>query len=210
MNQANSQFISSSYEIVKKGIERSVTTAYYEYQISREKENTYKNLDSLYTDFARIAKRRFELGETNYLEKITTASKQKQINLSYTHAQIEVTLAYQRLLKVIQVEEGIVISRAPTLKVLINRLEVGTTPEIDFYENRVSLFEAERRFEKQQLLPDISLNYFQGSNRLIDGNLHGYQLGLKIPILYSGQSSKIKAAKIAKDIAIAQYNEYEV
>jgi cobalt-zinc-cadmium resistance protein CzcA len=72
------------------------------------------------------------------------------------------------------------------------------------------LLEAERRFEKQKLLPDISLNYFQGSNSQLNGNLYGYQFGLKIPLLFGGQSSRIKAAKIAEDIATAESSEYEI
>ncbi len=79
VNKARYGVTSSSYEIQKKGIERKVTAAYYDYQIAKEKEVVYKRLDSLYTDFSKVAARRFELGETNYLEKITAGSKQKQI-----------------------------------------------------------------------------------------------------------------------------------
>jgi cobalt-zinc-cadmium resistance protein CzcA len=209
-NEANSTLALNAYDIKEKGMKRQVTTAYYNYQISREKEDTYKQLDSLYTNFSNIATRRFELGETNYLEKITAASKQKQIHLAYAHVQKEVALAYRSLLKVIQVDEAITISREPSLKVSMRTLEIGKSPEISFYESRIALLEAERRFEKQKLLPDISLNYFQGSNSQLNGNLYGYQFGLKIPLLFGGQSSRIKAAKIAEDIATAESSEYEI
>ncbi len=209
-NQANLNVATKAFEIQKKGIERKVTTAYYDYQIAREKEVTYKELDSLYTSFSKIAARRFELGETNYLEKITAASKQKQINLSYTQAQKEVKVFFGNLMKVIQSEEEISVAKTTELKVKMTTLEIGDSPEIDFYQSSIALQEAERRFEKQQLLPDISLNYFQGSNSELKGNLYGYQIGLKIPLLFGGNSAKIKAAKISEDIAVANASEYEV
>lgn len=210
VNQARYGVTSSSYHIQKKGIARKVTAAYYEYQIAREKEEVYKRLDSLYTNFSKVATRRFELGETNYLEKITAASKQKQINLKYTQAQKEVILAYGVLLKVIQVDEAIIIANEPSLKITMNTIDINKSAEIAYYQNSISLLQAEHRFEKQKLLPDISLNYFQGTNSELNESLYGYQLGLKIPLLFGGESSRIKAARIAEGIAVAESSEYEI
>jgi cobalt-zinc-cadmium resistance protein CzcA len=210
VNEAYYGVASSAYDIKEKGIKRKVTAAYYAYQIAREKENVYHSLDSLYTNFSKIATRRFELGETNYLEKITAASKQKQINLHYNQAQKEVINAYTGLLKVVQVEEAIVIASEPLLKVTLTTLDRNAGAEMGYYQNRVSLVQAERLFEKQKLLPDISFNYFQGTNSGLNGNLYGYQLGLKIPLLFGGQSSQIKASKIAEDIAVAESSQYEI
>ncbi|QHI36254.1 Cobalt-zinc-cadmium resistance protein CzcA [Kordia antarctica] len=208
--QAQNEIASSTFEIQKKGMERKVTTRFYEYQIASEKATLYKRLDSLYTDFSSIAKRRFELGETNYLEKITAASKQKQIQLNYEEAKKNVNLAHHELLNLVQLKDTFLIIKKSLLKVNIRALAIKNTAEVDYYQKRIALFQAERRFEKQQLLPDISLNYFQGSNSQLNTNLYGYQIGLKIPILFGGQSSKIKAAKMAEEVAIAESDEYEI
>ena len=210
VNQARYGMISSTYGIQKKAITRKVTAAYYAYQIAREKESVFKSLNSLYTNFAKVASRRFELGETNYLEKITAASKQKQINLKYNEAKKEVLLIYNGLLKIIQVQEPITIANVASLKEVLNILDIDGSAEIAYYKNRVSLLQAERRFENYKLLPDISFNYFQGTNSGLGENLYGYQLGLKIPIFFSGQVSRIKAAGIAEDVAISESNEYEI
>ncbi|WP_298330444.1 CusA/CzcA family heavy metal efflux RND transporter [uncultured Dokdonia sp.] len=210
VNKASVKVASSAFEIKKKEVERKVTAGYYDYQIAREKERVYSALDSLYTDFSRMASRRFELGETNYLEKITAASKQKQVELNYKQAQSEVALAYGDLLKVVQVDEAIIVGSEPSFKVALATLDISSSAEVAYYQNRVSLLQAKGRFEKQQLLPDLSLNYFQGTNSGLNGSLYGYQLGVKIPILFGGQSAKIKAAKIAEDIAVTQSSEYEI
>ena len=210
VNNARYNVTSSIYKIQKKGIERKVTAAYYKYQIVRKKEQVYKKLDSLYKNFSIVATRRFELGETNYLEKITAASKQKQINLKYLEAQKKVTLAYNGLLQLIQADEAIVIANESALKVALKTFSIDGSPEMGLYQNKVSLLQAKNHFEKQKLFPDFSINYFQGTNSELNGSLYGYQLGVKIPILYGGQSSKIKASKIAKKIAEAESIEFEI
>ncbi|MCB0463681.1 MAG: CusA/CzcA family heavy metal efflux RND transporter [Flavobacteriaceae bacterium] len=209
-NKARYDFISSTYRIQKKALEREVTSSYYKYQIALEKEQIYKRLDSLYSNFSYMASRRFELGETNYLEKITATSKQKQINLQYHQAKQNVIIAYNDLLKVIQSENKIDIASEPATKLNVNVIEVNSNPEMEYYKNKISLLDAERSFEKQQLLPDITFNYFQGTNSQLNNSLYGYQLGLKIPLLFSGQSSKIKSARIAQESAILESREYEI
>jgi cobalt-zinc-cadmium resistance protein CzcA len=157
LNQANENVVTSNYEIQKKALERKVTSAYYNYQIAQEKQRVLKTLDSLYSNFAKIAARRFELGETNYLEKITAASKQKQINLKYEESQQGVVLTYGGLVKVVQPKDTLVIAAESLLKLPLNTLDVSTSAELGYYQNRISLIQAQRNFEKQQLLPDISL-----------------------------------------------------
>ncbi|MFK5973800.1 MAG: CusA/CzcA family heavy metal efflux RND transporter [Flavobacteriaceae bacterium] len=210
VNKANLQVASSVYDIQKIALERKVTNAYYDYQIAREKEVVYKKLDSFYSDFSRIAARRFELGETNYLAKITAASMQKQINLKYFESKQEVVLTYGDLLKVVQSEDILILVKEAVLKTPLNRIDMNTSVERAYYQNRVSVLKAERSFKKQQLLPDISLNYFQGTNSGLNSSLYGYQLGLKIPILFGGRSSGIKAAGIAENIAFMKFKEYEI
>ena len=210
VNQANVALITSTYEIQKKSIARKVTRAYYDYQIAKEKQRVLKTLDSLYSNFARIAERRFELGETNYLEKITAASKQKQIVIKYLESQQNVSLAYRGLQSIVQAKDTLVIGEESTLKVSLKPLQIDSNVELDYYKNRVSVVQARRDFEKQQLLPDISLNYFQGTNSGINSSLYGYQLGLKVPFLFGGNSARIKAANIAEEIASEEANEYEI
>ncbi|MBT8181878.1 MAG: CusA/CzcA family heavy metal efflux RND transporter, partial [Eudoraea sp.] len=75
VNKAGLDVESSAYEVQKKILKKKVTSRFYEYQYAKEREFIYKQIDSLFRNFAAIAERRFELGETNYLEKITTQSR---------------------------------------------------------------------------------------------------------------------------------------
>jgi cobalt-zinc-cadmium resistance protein CzcA len=210
LNKAKLNRAENTFEIQKKGLERRLTSAYYNFQVAMEKERVYKMLDSIYANFAMVAARRFELGETNYLEKITAASKQKQIHIAYSATQKEVEKSYTNLLKTVQAEDSISIADELILKIPLVNMVIENTPEMDYYQNQIAVSEAIKRFEKQQLLPDIGVEYFQGTTTNTNERLSGYQLGLKIPLLFRGTSSRIKAAGFATDIAVAQSKEYTV
>jgi cobalt-zinc-cadmium resistance protein CzcA len=210
LNRANYNLENSNYAIKEKALKRQIKSGYYQYLYALEKEQIHKALDSLYKNFSNTAQRRFELGETNYLEKITAKSKQRQVNLNLIEAKEDVSIAYNKLMSLVQSEDSLVISIQPLQKMNIEIINLEDSPELSFYSNAISVAERARKLEKQKLLPDVTLNYFQGSNSGINQNLYGYQIGLKIPLFFMGKSSKIKASKISENIALNQLQEYAI
>lgn len=99
---------------------------------------------------------------------------------------------------------------SPVDKIALSVVNIDETAEMTFSRNTVDLANTKRKLETQQLLPDISVAYFQGTNSTLNGNLYGYQAGLKIPLLFGGNASRIKASKIAAEIAVEQSKEYEI
>lgn len=210
VNKANYNLNATAYDIQKKVLERDVTSAYYEYQYAQEKVTIYQHLDSLYQKFAYMAKRRFELGETNYLEKIMASSKQRQVQIALEQAEQDVAITRNELYQKVQIPNGIFIADIPIGRIPMAIVNVAKSEEIQYYQNSMDLSKAKRKLETQQLLPDISLDYFQGTNSLLNGNLYGYQAGLKIPLLFGGNASRIRASKIAEQIAAEESKDYEI
>ncbi|MBT8305344.1 MAG: efflux RND transporter permease subunit, partial [Maribacter sp.] len=209
INKAKLKIEQSRFELQKQALERDVASAYYQFLYTREKQEVYKYLDSIYQKFAKASQRRFELGETNYLEKITAQAKQKELLALFNQAREDVGIAYAKLQKITQVEEPLIIAISPLPKLQLSQIDVTLNAGILLYDHRNLLFEAKSGFERQSLLPDISFDYFQGTNSGLGENLYGYQVGLKIPLIFSGNASKIKAAKIAKNIAIEESFDYK-
>lgn len=194
----------SQFELQKQKLERDLSSAYYQLQYVWEKERVYLFLDSIYQKFSHASQRKFELGETNYLEKITAQAKQREIQSQLNQIRQDVAIAQAHLQKIIQTEQAIGIAKRPLLKLTMLETDITQNPGLGLYQHRNELFKAKSGYEKQQLLPDLSFEYFQGSNSGLGKQLFGYQVGLKIPLLFSGNASKIKAASIAKDIAIEE------
>ncbi|MCA0152283.1 CusA/CzcA family heavy metal efflux RND transporter [Winogradskyella vincentii] len=210
VNKAIVNLETTNLSIKEKSIRKKVVSSYYDYLFAKEKVSIYTQLDSLYSDFSRIAKRRFELGETNYLEKITASSKQRQVNINLEQAQQDLKIAYQNLIKIVQYQDSLEIIETKLTKVPLAIIELNSSPEVLYFDKRQDLLKARQRLENQKLLPDLSLNYFQGTNSGLNSSLYGYQFGLKIPLLFGAQNSKIKASKIAIDISNEESTEYKI
>ncbi|KJJ39062.1 CusA/CzcA family heavy metal efflux RND transporter [Aequorivita vladivostokensis] len=210
VNKLQFEMQSSQYNLQKRTTEGMVAAAYYQYQFEKNRERVYQSLDSLYQNFAHAAQRRFELGETNYLEKITARAKQRQLETDYRQSREDVRIAMERLKAVVQSQDSLQVSTQTLEKLKLSLSSMEAHPAIDYYENRTDFFNAKRSLEKQHLLPDISLSYSLGSNSGLSQNLYAYQIGLKIPLLFSGNASKIKASKIAADVSQQQAEDYKI
>ncbi|NJY61584.1 CusA/CzcA family heavy metal efflux RND transporter [Salinimicrobium sp. CDJ15-81-2] len=189
------------YEFFQKNLEQQLALGFLRYQYTQKKKEIFSVIDTLYSNFSHAADRRFELGETNYLEKITARARQRELKLELKKAETDVNLAYTGLLKIIQVEKDLQIAPAPLEKMEITRPGIDQHVLKQVYDQRISLAKAETSVEKQRLLPGITFSYFRGLNEDINDHLSGYQAGLRIPLLFSGNAARIKAAKIATEIA---------
>ncbi|MBT8312696.1 MAG: CusA/CzcA family heavy metal efflux RND transporter, partial [Flavobacteriaceae bacterium] len=197
-------------DIEQRQIEGALEASYYKLQSLYAQIGIYKTLDSLFTEFARAASRRFELGETNYLEKITALAKQKQVTNSLEALEEEEKVLIDALIQIVQVEGPLAVVKEPPAKLKPQLQEIGDHPGLKYVENQSQYFSDKYRYEKQSLLPDISLNYFQGSNSTLDQQLYGYQLGFKIPLLFPAKASRIKASKLAEEASLSQVRDYRI
>lgn len=197
VNRQQFQMQTSQHELQIRKTNGRVAAAYDQYQYQRNKAAIYKKLDSLYQDFAHSAERRFELGETNYLEKTTAKAKQRQLEIEYNKSKEDVNIALEVLNSIVQAEDSLHLEKMPMEKFSLKLENISTHPGTAYFENREDFYRAKRGLEKQRLLPDISFSYAVGSNSSLNDNLHKYQIGLKIPLLFMGNASMIKASKKA-------------
>ncbi|APU68363.1 CusA/CzcA family heavy metal efflux RND transporter [Christiangramia flava] len=197
--QQSSQLLEDKLEIEKWKLKKELAKAYQEYLYQQQKLTVYESLDSLYAQFSKAASRKFELGETNYLEKITARAKYQLINTQLKQINLQINSVKSQLQAIVQTDElpEIAVSDMQKIDVLS-----GDSPYTDYFSQQVELANARQNLLAQQTwLPDLSLEYFQGSNDQISGNLHGYQVGLKIPFLFSGRAARVKAAKLETESA---------
>jgi len=209
VNNAQHQMQTSQHNITLQNLKKEVYTGFYQLSYAKNKAKTYQVLDSLYQNFAKSAERRFELGETNYLEMITALSKQKQMETLYKQALQDIVLAKEQLKKVIQTDTLNIVEE-PLIKLELHDLTPKENVGLLYFEDSKNYYKALIVKEKQSLLPDLNAEYFQGTNNGLNQNLIGYQFGLKLPLFFKGHNSKIKASKIAQEIIEEQEQDYKV
>jgi len=174
---------------------------YQERLVLNEKLKIFNYLDSIYTDFSRKANRKFEEGESTYLEKITAKSKQAQIQnqlITFKNLLNSNLLSMQNL---IQSDVEIQLPDVTPKKLDIELKSIENSPFLGLNQAEIALAEQEWKLSKNELLPGISLSYFLRSNPSIDTNFYGYQIGLNVPLLFFGDKAKIKSKALEKEMA---------
>ena len=190
--------VDKAYLLEKIKLEQQVTKAYYNYLYANKKLKIYTFLDSLYAKFSHNASRKFELGESNYLEKITAKAKQKEIALQYQQVVKEVQINKLKLLQLVQPQNDV--------EIVIKKMEImplqlyDSNYKTQWYDANINKVKQLQKLQKQQLLPDFSLGYSYGKNAVYTGNNNIFNIGLQIPIFGKSRKNKLKASKIEQEI----------
>ncbi|MFD1316206.1 CusA/CzcA family heavy metal efflux RND transporter [Namhaeicola litoreus] len=196
------------YAIEKRKILGEVAKAYEEVLYYKNIAFDLKKLDSLYADFSKKANRRFELGETNYLEKINAQAQQKKIEIALNEALNNINNAMLKLQAIVQSEEPITVPFEKLYAITIDQNKLFYNYVNEVFDLRNKMVELKISEQKQNFFPDLSLEYFMGTNEYINEHLQGFQIGLKIPILFGGNAAQLNASKVEKDIAEQERIEF--
>jgi len=186
----------ANFEIQKIKLSLEISKVYHQIVFLQNQHKLNVFLDSLYQNFASASGRKFDLGETNYLEKITAESKFRRIRSKLLQIDNDTKAQYEILYALLQVDEKIIIQNNE-IKPIETVTNEGIKSQYSDYLNSVSaIYKNQINLVKQNWLPEINMEYFQGKNSGLSQSLYGFQVGLAIPILFSGTVSKTKVAKL--------------
>jgi cobalt-zinc-cadmium resistance protein CzcA len=136
------------------------------------------------------------LGETNYLEKITAQAKFRKISTMLSQIENDKKAQYELLQSLVQSDEKLTINTVEISP--INTLSTNTNKMFytAYFDKVTNLHKTNIVLQKQHWLPDINLDYFQGRNKGLSQSLYGFQVGIGLPILFSGNKAKTQVAQL--------------
>ncbi len=191
-------------------ITKEVSQAYYRVLFWQNTVKNYAYLDSLYSKFAYASNRRYEVGETNYLEKLTAESKQKEIEILLKQGMENMNKSYLKLKRWMQTDSAYVIPNQELPKLQLQNPDLENHPGISYYQDLENLSEASLSLERQKLLPDIQVSIFQGTNNFENAKIYqGFQVGMAFPLWFGNQKAKINAAKTETQIVQDEFENYK-
>ncbi len=200
----------ADYQVRLRELSKNVSQAYNEIIYVKHKTRIALFLDSLYDQFSQAAERRYELGETNYLEKLTAEARSNQIRTRLLQLREERDIAYKNLYQLVQSDSLFEISEETLLPIDNASFELKQSPEILYYEHAQNAALALNQVEKNKLLPDLSLEYFQGTNSNENARVYqGLQIGVHIPIFFGSQQAKIQCSRIQVEIENKRLLDYQ-
>ncbi len=211
VNKWSTTISETEYLIRKIRLSRKVAISYHSIQYLQNKQYYLQKLDSVYSDLLKAVELNYNLGGLTRLEKLNAQAKKQEIILKKRQLHYDLEIALNKLKVLLQSDSSFSVPYKPLVKFTLN---VDTINNYDVLLGKqfVSLENAKFQSEKNKFLPDISLSYFNGSNRYKYGDskrYNGYMVGIGVPLFFGNQKSKVNAGKISLQMARQQeYNLY--
>ncbi|MFA5417865.1 MAG: TolC family protein, partial [Bacteroidales bacterium] len=211
INSIDYQLSVTQSEMMARAISKEVAQQYNLVVYHQNKMVLYQYLDSLFQDFSKAANRKYELGETNYLEMLTAQSKKNYWLMQLNQLEQELKSTMAGLKAVIQTDSSFVIQDQELTAQVLENQETAVNPGVRYMQQQVNLVEARFKLEKSKLLPGLQLEYFLSTN---DGpnakKYNAYQVGIQVPLFFKPQQNKIVATRIHREMAENHASNYSI
>ncbi|MBK5722160.1 TolC family protein [Dysgonomonas sp. Marseille-P4677] len=198
------------YEIQKNKLALDISLVYEQIVYTQNKERLYTELDSLYSAFSKAGSRKFELGETNYLEKITAEAKSKQIHTTLIQLKSQKQALYEQLKSLVQSEDDYHISNNQLSLLYLDATSIGKELQKRYMETISDTYSSQLKLQNQNWLPDLSIELFTGTNKDLGYRQNGFQIGVAIPLFFNGNVSKRKTARLEQQSWESMRNNREI
>ncbi|HMI67405.1 MAG TPA: TolC family protein [Cyclobacteriaceae bacterium] len=192
-----------------------VKSVYYQLLYLVALGNLLQSQDSLYEDFSRASSLRFKTGESNLLEKTTAETQLMEVRNQSRINQADIQIAESRLQALLRNETPVIASdvlRKRELPESLDTVSLAANPQLNYLRQQAAISQRARQVERNRLLPDISVGYFnqtligiQNINGLdqffgASKRFQGFELGLSIPLWFRPPVARAKAAAINEEI----------
>jgi heavy metal efflux system protein len=196
--------VAQSYEAVTKNeLIKNVSIAYYNWVYSWEQYNLLLQTDSIYADYEKYANKRYQVGESNKLEKINATLQRKDLKLQLANAGTQVSYYLAELQKWMRSNEQYTAPEKPAILQQINLSDselVNKHPVLQFLQQQVTARELAIKAEKAKGQPSFNLGVNAQS---LDKQRQFYygSVGINIPLFNNGIKARTQAATIETEIA---------
>jgi cobalt-zinc-cadmium resistance protein CzcA len=209
--EGKSKLTKSQYALDSRSIVKEVSKAYYEMVYLEQMLENYTYLDSMYLVFQKAAERKYQEGESNYLEKLTAETKGKEVSLMLDQLKESVQKSRIKLNQWLQSDTTYTVNISKLERIELNPLDTTSHPGISYYSSALELTHQQLKLERNRLLPDLNATVFQGTNNGVGAQTYsGIQVGIAIPLWFGYQKSKISAAKTGVDILESEFDNYKI
>ncbi|MCL4123401.1 UNVERIFIED_CONTAM: hypothetical protein GTU68_006729 [Idotea baltica] len=199
-------------EINKAYIAQYVSSSYYSITHYNSVIAEYGYLDSLYKDFQKASSRKFELGESNLLEKITAEAKKNEIVLKLEQAIKARDLSINTLNLWVQDSINIIEIDKINSPITPSENETNDHPFRNYSIQEIQVAKSYKELTEKNQLPELNLTLFNGFNGFNEFALYpGIEAGVSIPLWKKSYNAKKEVADLEitikeKELQQVEYN----
>ncbi|MCO5231444.1 MAG: TolC family protein [Chitinophagales bacterium] len=200
----------SENELIKE-----VRKAFYYLQYLKFNSTHLMKLDSIYLDFIRVGKERYQAGDISRLDSKNTSIKQGEVVLMMKENDMLIQKTYKSLKNLMQIEEDFEIEMPKefiplVMDELADDFQLSSHPQIQLIEQEIKILDKSQKVDKAENLPDFTLGYNSisqvgiyernGVEKWYDKSqrFRFFDIGIDIPITYGATKSKIRSVEYQK------------
>ncbi len=205
----------------EKELIKNVSNIYNEINWLYRKLGLLEHADSLYAEFERKTQLRYRLGESNSLENTTAENQRGQIRLQLEQLQNDLEILLNRFAYILNTRtayspiKGILKPEVP----LPAESVINLHPYLSYLQTQEKIAKETHQLEQMKLLPELIGGYFNqsfsGWQKVNNAEQYyntsqrfsSFEIGLGVPIIFSSQAAKIKAASFNIKIAETLFEE---
>ncbi len=203
-----------------------VKSIYYQLSYFEAAKKLLQSQDTLFAEFLRAAVVRNKTGESNLLEKTTAETQLNEIRNKIQQNEADIIIARKQLEAYLNLPlpPGSIIDTLSKLSITAQFTDsvYQSNPEAAYIQQQINIAERTIGVEKARAKPDFSVSYFNQSiigTQEVNGisktfgagkRFQGVAASIYIPIFNKPYASRIKSAKVDKQIAETQYDLFKI
>ncbi|MFA6831987.1 MAG: CusA/CzcA family heavy metal efflux RND transporter [Bacteroidaceae bacterium] len=195
-------------KVTERELRREVSVDYGIAYVAKQRRMVYDRLDSIYGNFEKAAKLRYETESTSKLEYISAQNQARQINLAKIQALKDEQIALRNLNR--WLGENTSYTTDDNIVALSKEIIQPSVihPTLLLADEKIQLAVSKYKMEKSEFFPKFFVEY--GNQKLgSTTGYYSYQVGLSFPLFSAGQSARTKSAKIEHDVAVQNYDRQQ-
>ncbi|MDI9878952.1 CusA/CzcA family heavy metal efflux RND transporter [Flectobacillus longus] len=188
--------------MTKNQVVAEVKSLYYQILLNTQLLKVVQQQDSLYQSAFKAASLRYQTGETNLLEKVSTETRLHEIQNRIQSILADEKSLYQSLSFLLNMPADFVIDANTNMQKVLQfqAIELSNNPYLDVLKQQIEISQLQTKLEKERLKPDFKVGI---TNQSIERNYNQnfVQAGLNFPLFAKAQKARINAAGISEQIA---------
>ncbi|MBF9252219.1 CusA/CzcA family heavy metal efflux RND transporter [Pontibacter sp. 172403-2] len=185
-------------------VAREVSIAWGNTYAAKSRYLLYQRLDSIFTEFARAARIRYETEATSNLEYLASTNQARQITLQKEQAYRNYQIALQQLNLWLVSDTPFTVAMTDPEQLTVAIPNPADTlsrhPLLDYSRQQVKVADARYRVAKSDFLPSLSGQY-AAQEIAGQSGFYSYQIGINIPLFFLPERGRAQSAKIEREIA---------
>lgn len=200
-------------DVSKNEIAYLIRDEWSKLELYQQQKETLEELVGIYDSLEYAANRKFEVSESNYLEKLTAETQAAEMNNNLKI--IEHSIEQQKIVLSTLLQDEVEIAPASQQSVFAfsaDSATVANNPNLQLAMKKINLEAANLEAQKANNLPEFNIGYvnqsmignetFSGSTATMANRFSYVNVGIAIPIFRKAYKSQITQNQINQDIAV--------